>query len=120
MAPHRIVSPRRLGLVPATASIATLSACAPPTPAHIPEPVPCADSLYVALKRQPPDSLSEREWQRLQALDRDCAAARAAPHGTHEQNSGTMGMGRGHGGGGWRMLGLAAIAVMVVTMSTLW
>jgi hypothetical protein len=110
---------RRLGVVLGMAGIAAVSACAPPTAAHVPEPVACADSQYVALKREPPDSLSEREWQRLQALDRDCATARSAAQGTHDQSAGMMGMGRGHGGG-WRMLGLVAIAVMVVTMSTLW
>ncbi len=99
----------------AAAGLMILTGCAPaPSAAHPPEPAPCTDSVYVSLKRQHPDSLSERAWQRLQALDRECAAARAQT--THARDGGMMGMGHG---GGWGLLGLATIVVMVVMMSAL-
>lgn len=99
----------------ATGAIIALGACAPaPKPAHAPEPAACADSLYVSLRRQHPDSLSERAWQRLLALDRECAAARIQTMSMHD--GGMMGM---RHGGGWGLLGLATIAVMVVMMSAL-
>ena len=62
--------------------------------AHVQEPTPCTDSLYVQLKRQHPDSLSERAWARLQGLEQDCTVARAQ----HKSGmSGMMGMGSRRG-----------------------
>lgn len=62
----------------AVLSLALLTSCAPATTrsASVPEPAPCMDSAYLQLQAEPPDSLSEREWQRLQTLDRDCRVAR--------------------------------------------
>lgn len=53
---------------------------------------PCSDAIYLELKAEPPDSLSEREWTRLQELERACATTR----GTAEpaDRGGMMGMGR--------------------------
>lgn len=61
------------------------------------QPSPCTDSLYLELKREHPDSLSEREWQRLQSLDQACAATRtrAARTDASGQMGGMMGAGRG-------------------------
>ena len=69
--------------------VLTVAACATnPMPAR--SPAPCADSLYIQLKRQHPDSLSERAWQRLQSMDQACAATQMQANG---QMRGMMGMG---------------------------
>lgn len=90
--------------------------CAAPTSrmAHAPQPAACTDSIYVQLSRQPPDSLSERAWQRLQALDSGCARARAeAPKDTHGMPM--MGMGGGSGKV-WMILTPIIVAGMAVMM----
>ena len=94
-------------------SLALLAACATPVtrPAHIAEPEPCRDSSYVELKRQHPDSLSERGWRELQLRERDCETARAkALQGMSQAMD--AGPGGGHGMG----LGAMAIMVMMGTM----
>jgi hypothetical protein len=77
-------------------------------------PAPCTDSVYVGLKQQQPDSLSEREWQRLQSLERECGNARIS-----ESNSGTTihagWMGIRHAAG----VGIMT-AVMNAMMVTMW
>ena len=103
------------GLRPAViALLALVTACAPPMrQVSAPQPAPCDDSLYIQLKRAHPDSLSERAWQRLQSLDRDCAAARTQ---AHAETSGMMGM--GHGLGGRRMgMGIVAVVLMAIMMT---
>ena len=59
--------------------LAILAGCATPGTRYVrvTESNPCADSTYLQLRRQHPDSLSERGWLRLQSLDRACAATRA-------------------------------------------
>lgn len=92
-----------------------LAACvsAAPRQTEIAQPVPCTDSTYVQLKRQNPDSLSERAWERLQSLDRECAAARTA-----SQQAANAGMHTDHGG--WHWMGLGAGIVMMVAMMWAW
>lgn len=96
---------------------ALVTACATPATrsGHVQEPAPCIDSVYAQLKRQHPDSLSERAWQRLQSLDRDCATARLQSHG---ETSGMMGMGHGRGGA-WMGLGVVTVIVMAAMMAAI-
>ncbi|HSL70894.1 MAG TPA: hypothetical protein VK864_11675 [Longimicrobiales bacterium] len=54
-----------------------VAGCAPHYTVREQQP-PCSDPLYIQLKVQPPDSLSEREWIRLQELEHACVSARAA------------------------------------------
>jgi len=104
--------PRTAGLV---ALVGAITACAPSTRhASVPQPAPCADSLYVQLKGQHPDSLSERAWQRLQSLERDCAATRTQ---VHAETSSMMGMGHGRDGR-WMGMGLVAVVLMAAIMMT--
>lgn len=103
----------RTATILVAAAALALSACAPAAKApQAPVPAPCADSLYAALKRQHPDSLSERAWQRLQMLDLDCAESRAPAAPAPDTHM--MGMGSG---GGWRLLGVTTIAVMALMMA---
>lgn len=83
--PSRLTSPILLALMLA------LGGCAA-RQAHLQEPATCSDSLYMQLKRQHPDSLSERAWERLQMLEQSCAAARTQRNG---DMNGMMGMGSG-------------------------
>lgn len=83
----------RLPLPILLALMLSLSGCAA-RQAHVQEPAPCSDSLYLQLKRQHPDSLSERAWERLQALERNCTAARTQ---RSSEMNGMMGMGSGRG-----------------------
>lgn len=76
---------------------------------RVAEWAPCADSTYLELRRQHPDSLSERGWLRLQSLERDCAT-------TREESSqrGTAGMtDASHRG---RSMWLGAAVMMVAMM----
>lgn len=104
---------RRGGVVLA---LALLAACVPPTSRLSPVAAasPCGDSSYVRLRQQDPDSLSAREWQRLQTLDRECAAASA--QASREPNAMT---GTWHNGRHWLMGGIAT-AVMVAMMISMW
>lgn len=94
---------------------ATAACAAPIRHTSVPQPAPCNDSIYVRLKSQHPDSLSERAWQRLQDLDRDCTTARTA---AQMEMSGMMGMGHGRS---WRRTGagLVAVLLMVIMMTAL-
>lgn len=63
-----------------------------------PEPVVCADPVLVELRAEHPDSLSEREWQRYQVLERRCDVARAETaqeprYWTHDHHVWWMGSG---------------------------
>lgn len=56
----------------------------------VPEPAACQDSLYLELKAEHPDSLSDRAWERLQQLSAECraepgpeAASPTVPDGGH-------------------------------------
>lgn len=89
---------------------ASLAACAPAM-STAREPVPCRDSMYVRLKAIPPDSLSEREFQRLHDLEQTCAQARMTEHG-----GGKMGSGGMHGGAWW----LLAMPAMMLVGALMW
>lgn len=54
------------------------ASCTAPQPESRPAPrsAACADSIYVELSREHPDSLSDRAWERLQQLDEACARDR--------------------------------------------
>lgn len=97
-------------------ALALLAACVPPTSRLSPVAAasPCGDSSYVRLQQQDPDSLSVREWQRLQTLDRECIAART--QASREPNAMAGGW---HNGRNWLMGGIAT-AVMVVMMISMW
>ena len=83
---------RRSVLLVASAATLLATACAPRQVVQR-EPPPCTDPLYLRLKVESPDSLSEREWIRLQDLERACVTARTAAQ--HGGESGMMvGMGR--------------------------
>ncbi len=53
-----------------------LAACASaPAPRQAtPEPEACREPIYLELKGEHPDSLSERSWERLQQLEAECRA----------------------------------------------
>ncbi len=85
------------------------AACAPAM-SSAREPVPCRDSMYLRLKAVPPDSLSEREFQRLHDLEQSCAQARMAAHG------GGMGAMGGMHGGAWWWLAMPAMMVVGALM----
>ena len=108
---------RSIRTLPMLAAVAILlvSCATTPTPqSHAMAPVACSDSMYVQLSRQHPDSLSERSWQRLQSLERSCAAARAQ---TPSESGGMGMMGMDHGGRGlWTGLGMVFAAGMAITM----
>lgn len=96
-----------------------LAGCATSSPprARVPEPAACADSLYVQLARQHPDSLSERAWRRFQSLESACVRERAqAPAETRA--TGMMEMGHGQSGA-WTILAPLIVAGMAVMMVAL-
>lgn len=101
---------------PILAAVLLLSGCTTSSlpRAHGPEPAACADSLYVRLARQHPDSLSERAWQRLQSLDSTCARARAQAAGD-TRGMGMMGMAHGQNRA-WMILAPLIVAGMAVMM----
>lgn len=96
-----------------------LAGCARPSGSATPrpEPVACSDSLYVRLSAQHPDSLSEREWQRLQSLDSACAQSRHQA-GTGGHTAGMMGM-EGGRGGAWLVLAPVLVGAMAAVMIVL-
>lgn len=68
---------RPLGLLPTVLIIGW--ACTNPTSApEAPTPASsaCADPLYLELHGEQPDSLSEREWERLQQFETACQIER--------------------------------------------
>lgn len=104
----------------AVAGVALLAACA--TQATSPETQPsvaaastaCTDSSYARLQSLHPDSLSERQWQRLQTLDRQCTGARVqARHDSHGATD------PWHGG---HMMGAGIIGsvIMLAMMIAMW
>ena len=105
--------------LPLLAALLLLAGCATssPTRARGPEPAACADSLYVQLARQHPDSLSERAWRRFESLDSACVRARVqAPAETRATGM----MGTGHGkNGAWTILAPLIVAGMAVMMVAL-
>jgi hypothetical protein len=97
-------------------TIVLLSACATPQThpvtqaASVAAPTPCGDSSYIRLRQQNPDSLSERAWQRLQTLDRECTAARTLVSAHTSRPDGHHMMGAG----------IVATVIMVAMMISMW
>lgn len=108
---------RTLPMLAAAALLLISCATTAPPRSHAMEPAACSDSLYVELSSQHPDSLSDRSWQRLQSLERACAAARAQK----PSETGGMGMmGMDHGRGGlWTGFGMLVVVGMVIMMTRL-
>lgn len=99
----------------AVLAVALLAACTPPAthPTAVATPTACEDPSYLKLRQQNPDSLTERAWERLQTLDRECATARRRAYATHRQN------GMSHGG--YMMgAGIVATVIMVAMMVSMW
>lgn len=103
----------------AVIGVALLAACAIPATSAETQPSAtaassvCTDSSYSRLQSYHPDSLSERQWQRLQTLDRECAAARVtARHDSHRTS------GLSHGGHmmGAGIIGSVIMLAMVISM----
>lgn len=103
---------RRATILAAVALSLVAAACASATPRQTVEPEPgsCADPSLVELRAEPADSLSEREWQRLQSLERNCGLARA------EAARETRGRTGDHHG--WWIGSGLAMALMMVAMWT--
>lgn len=76
----RQLGPRARRASTVAALALSLAGCASATPRQSiePEPITCASSSLSELRAEHPDSLSERRWQQLQALERECSLARAA------------------------------------------
>ncbi len=109
----------RLLSVVALLSVTVLAACAMPARQwRASTPAPCTDSTYLQLRRQHPDSLSDREWQRFQSLDAACADARTFVRELAVNRSGHSGwMGLHHVGAA---AGLVMTAIMASMMITMW
>ena len=105
---------RRATILASVALSVAAAGCASATPRQTaePEPVSCTDPSLVELRAEPPDSLSEREWQRLQSLERNCGLARAEGAGGTRDRTGDH-----HG---WWMGSGLAMALMVVAMWSSW
>lgn len=105
---------QRLRRRSAVVGLALLVACVPATthPARAAAASPCADSSYVKLRQQPPDSLSTREWNRLETLDRACAGAGAQAHRDADAMSGSA-----HGRGHWMGAGIATVIMVAMMIS---
>lgn len=104
----------RVTILVTVALALTLAGCASTVPRPIePEPAVCVAPSLTALRAEHPDSLSEREWQRLQTLERHCDLARAEVQvdGWH------------HAGGthhGWWVGSGVVMALMMIAMWSPW
>jgi hypothetical protein len=101
----------RLAVGAAALGVAILAACAPAQTAYDPAPVPCIESVYHELEAQPPDSLSARERERLQGLDRGCAQASA-----RAESQPRRAWWYDHHGYWWWMGGVGMTVMMLVMM----
>lgn len=110
MAPSRFS--RLRWVVPAFALALTACASAPSPP---PEPNPCTEPLYLRLKAAEPDSLSEREFERLRDMDQACREYRQQDAARQHTDDGMMGM-MGGRSGRWWMTGAMVVAVMAAMM----
>lgn len=81
------------------ALLVVLGSCAAPPPPNRPAPEPpsCRDPVYLELRAQHPDSLSDRAWDRLQELDAECRSQLAE----QPADNATLGPGADHHLGGW-------------------
>jgi len=96
-------------LVIAASAALVLAACAPRQVVQR-EPPACSDPLYLRLKAEPPDSLSDREWTRLQDLERACVSARAETRGSKDS-----GMMMGMRGRSW-----LTVTLLVASGAAMW
>lgn len=87
--------------------------CTAPPATQEPEPRPsaCADSLYIELGREHPDSLSERAWERLQQLEEACRDEQSRSSDT----DGVVGPGAEHHRDVWIWM-----PAMMVTGALMW
>lgn len=101
---------RRASILATVALSLAAAGCAAAAPRQSiePEPVVCTDASLVELRAAHPDSLSERGWQQLQTLERECSAARAAAARETRGRTGDHPM--------WWMASGLAMAVMMVAM----
>ena len=99
----------------AVAAVVALSSCASVQRTHPVQDAACADPLYLQLKTIQPDSLSEREYDRLHDLELACQAERQAA--AREEHRGGM-MGVSH----WYSIPmiLVAAAGMALMMGRWW
>ena len=105
---------RRAAILAAVALSLTAAACASATPRQSvePEPASCTYPSVVELRAELSDSLSERESQRIQSLERNCALARA---GAARETGGRT---RDHHG--WWIGSGLAMALMMFAMWSPW
>jgi hypothetical protein len=102
---------RALG-VAGVLALGLLAACVTPgIQGRAAAPARCTDSTYVQLTQQHPDSLSERSWQQLQSLGRECGIAQAYERDSSAGGSGHSGA-RDHGVG----IGAGIMSVIMVAM----
>ena len=99
----------------AVAAVIALSSCASGQRTHALQDTACADPLYLQLKTIHPDSLSEREYERLRDLEAACQLEKQVA--SQEQHRGGM-MGASH----WYSLPmiLLAAAGMALMMGRSW
>jgi hypothetical protein len=71
----------RTQLLPVLALALFVGACTPPAAPRqpAPEPDPCLEPVYLELRSEHPDSLSDRAWERLRQLEAGCRAERDRP-----------------------------------------
>lgn len=97
-------------LISALTAALLVSACAQPPAFREPAPAApaCTDSIYLRLRHEHPDSLSDRAWERLQQLEAACERQRSAAADRGEAPAGVA-----HHGAGWlwmpAMMGLGTL-----------
>lgn len=88
---------RHVATVAVLVGLLLFPACAPRSATHSTQPHAraCDDPLYARLRSAEPDSMSDREWARLEQLDAACVAERTAAPGASADGHGShTGMGR--------------------------
>lgn len=113
------VTVKRIRHLSSAIAVALLAACVPATSSvtSAPEPAQCTDPSYLGLRQQNPDSLSERAWQRLQTLDRECADARAQ---VSRVESAPGSRDTRHGTGHMMGMGIVATIIMAAMAISMW
>lgn len=99
-------------LVAVALSLAVAGCASVPRQTAEPEPVACTDASLVALRAVHPDSLSERGWQQLQNLERECSLAREA--------AAREGQGWSDGHHAWWMASGLGMGLMMLLMWSPW
>jgi hypothetical protein len=105
----------RVTILAAIALALTLAGCASTAPRQPvePEPAVCVEPSLAALRAEHPDSLSEREWRRLQTLERYCDLARTEVRRDNWNHTGVT-----HPG--WWVGSGVVMALMMITMWSPW